>query len=146
MVMAKLNVAIVRKATVNIEVVENMDAAIEAAGLRRGAVDHGSVRMGNVQLGIVVWEHGLFERPDKMHYWAIGRSMYAGNAVIYGVDRIGDTVDLAAAHLPPIRFFRDHDAIEQAIQMGVIERPYTAVNGIELWRWPNPNSKYQRKV
>jgi hypothetical protein len=28
----------------------------------------------------------------------------------------------------------------------VIERPYTAVNGIELWRWPNPNSKYQRKV
>lgn len=64
--------------TVKIEDHRNLVMAEQALGLNPRAVDHGSFQKG---LGYVVYEFGLFDPPERQNYFAVGRSLIAGNCV-----------------------------------------------------------------
>jgi hypothetical protein len=120
-------------ASVRSFVCEHLNDALTAAGLSPGQVDFGGVAEG---LTVVVYEFGMFEPKEKCRYFSIGRQLFCGNAVLFGHDQRGETIDLPAA--PPVIFYRDFLAVEQAIGWGQIDRPQMAVNGAVLWRWPEP--------
>jgi hypothetical protein len=127
---------IVNAAESKAEIVDLPDVqdAILAAGLKRGEVDFGSVSR---HLAFIVFEYGLFTPPEEQSYFGMAGRLVAGNAVLFGVDDAGETVDLE--QLPPIRFFgRGREEAEMAIAMGVVARPQTAINGVVLWQWPDP--------
>jgi hypothetical protein len=118
--------------------VEQIDApelheALNLAGLTPHEIDHGVVTHG---IGIVVYEFGLFVPPTEQRYFAVGKGLYAGTAVLYGYDERGETVDLAI--WPPPRFFGSIDAIEQAIAADEIVRPRIAIDSTVTWEWPQP--------
>ncbi len=96
-------------------------------------VDHG-ILSKDPGVAIVVYEFGLCE-PGEHKYFAIGRSLYAGNAVLYGFDRIGHTIDVPFE--PPINWLADEAAVEAAITAGLVTRPAVAVNGVVAEEWPN---------
>ena len=100
-------------------------------GLNPGSVDHGVVHPG---VAIVVYEYFLFVPVDEQRWFAVGRQLFGGTAVLYGFDESGETVDLKEP--PPVLFFRDYVEVERAIQNGVIDRPRMAVNNQVLWQWP----------
>jgi hypothetical protein len=107
-----------------------------AAGLSPLAVDHGSL---GPELGIVVYEYGLFEPKDEMSYFALGERLYAGNAVIYA-EREGERVDVAI--VPDIRWFDSADEVMKAIEMGDIVQPAMTVGGEVVWVWPQPKPTF----
>jgi hypothetical protein len=108
-----------------------LNEAMIAAGLEPGHVDFGSV---GENISIVVFEFGLFLPREKARFFSIQRALFVGNAVLFGHDQRGETVDLPSP--PPVMFYRDHLAVEQAINWNQIDRPQIAVNGTVLWRWP----------
>jgi hypothetical protein len=116
----------------------NLNEAKIAVGLDPDQVDHGTIwhdfRYGGIS--IVVYEFGLYLPRDTDRYFAIGRSLYVGPAVLYGFDAAGETVDLVEP--PPVSFFPNADAVERAIEAGQIIRPVMAINGEVLWKWPDP--------
>jgi hypothetical protein len=124
--------AIVNVTTLTVGVIECDDliAAQIAAGLK--LVDHGVVAPG---LGIVVDEFGLYTPPDKQSYFAIFRRLYAGNGVLYGFNRHGESVDLIA--IPPVVFMPSARAVERNIEIGAVQRPQTTINGEVIWQWPD---------
>jgi hypothetical protein len=105
-----------------------------AAGLDPGAVDHGMITRS---IGYVVYEFGLFVPPAQQHYFAMGRGLIAGAAVLYGVDAWGESVNLHRSTIPDIRWFLGMNDVEAAIEAGEIIRPETAINGVVTWRWPD---------
>jgi hypothetical protein len=125
--------------TTRVEFVEaaELDAAKAAAGLHPLRVDHG-VLWRDPALGrgasIVVYEFGLYVPSQR--YFAIGRSLFGGPAVIYGFDNAGEAVDLDK--LPPVYFFRDAEEVERAIGTGQIQRPVMVINDDVIWKWPEP--------
>jgi hypothetical protein len=128
--------------TTRVEFVDaaDLNKAKIAAGLDPDRVDHGIV-WRDFQIGgtsIVVYEFGLYLPRDRARYFAIGRSLFAGPAVLYGFDAAGETVDLR--ELPAVFFFRDADEVERAIGTGQIGRPVMSMNDQILWRWPEPAS------
>jgi hypothetical protein len=126
-------IIIPKERTVKVERYENIDAAERAAGLEPMQVDFGTVGNG---IGIVTYEFGLREPPEQHAFFAIGRSLYAGNAVLYSYDELGDTVDLNVSPLQiPFRWYKDVDEIEAAIAREEIVRPHVAVNNKLLWEW-----------
>lgn len=108
-----------------------------AAGLDPGKVDHGMLTRS---IGYVVYEYGLFVPPADQHYFAIGKTLIAGSAVLYGVNAWGETVNLYRSTIPDIRWFLGANDVEAAIDAGEIVRPETAVNGVVTWRWPDARS------
>src|SRR5262245_7851839 len=126
--------------TTRVEFVDaaDLNEAKIAVGLDPLRVDHGVLwrEPGAGGASIVVYEFGLFVPRERQRYFAIGRSLYAGAAVVYGFDAAGETVDLA--ELPPVFFFRDADEVERAIETRQIGRPETAINNVVYWRWPEP--------
>ena len=101
-------------------------------------VDHGIVAPphalpSGVGISIVVDGFGLFKPADQQRYFAIGRQLYGGNAVLYGFDDAGETVDLREV---PVVVFMTASGVEDAIGRGQIDRPICAVNDEEFWRWP----------
>jgi len=100
----------------------SFEYALKEAGLTPGKVDHGTVMPG---LSIVVDEHSLFAPPDRQHYFAIDRRLYAGNALLYGSDKAGKTCDIDLDHCRKwyCRWFDNADAVEAAIAAGEIDRP-----------------------
>ena len=108
--------------------------AQQLAGL--GKVDHGVVAPG---IGIVVDEFGLFTPPDKQSYFAINGRLYAGNAVLYGFDKKGESVDLS--QVPAVLFMPSARAVERNIELGTVLRPEISVNGVVTWRWPDPRTR-----
>jgi hypothetical protein len=105
------------------------------AGLDPGHVDHGTVRDG---LAIVVHEFSLLEPPETQSYFSIGDRLYAGCAVIYAYDGAGETIDAHLAYLPSdLTWYADAETAKLAIDHGLVEAPRIALNGVELWRWPN---------
>ncbi len=96
-------------------------------------VDHGTASPGT---GIIVSEFGLFEPVDKQHYFAIGNTLYGGNAVLYRYDKGGATVDMGP--IPTITFFYGTEPIEAAIKSGEIRRPQIKCDGTVIWSWPDP--------
>jgi hypothetical protein len=111
---------------------KDLKTAEGIAGLDK--VDHGVVKRG---VGIVVYEFGLFEPPATQYYFAIDRRLYAGNAVLYGFDEAGETIDMTDTTCKPVWFDRVAQILF-AIRMKAIDRPMLSVNGDVLWKWPDP--------
>jgi len=114
------------------------DAKI-AAGLNPREVDHGTVAR---RLSIVVYEFSLFVPPEEQFYFSLGDQLFAGSAVIYQTNSIGETVNfdktiLTATFPNPgwLRWYRSVNEIEAAISGGTLRRPQTAVNDTVLWSW-----------
>lgn len=106
-----------------------------------GGVDHGVVIPahavpGRLGVAIVVDQFSLYVPPEHQRYFVIGRHLYAGNAVLYGFNEEGMTVDLP---MMPVVVFITRSGIEEAIQAGQIDRPMMAINDVKLWEWPNPS-------
>jgi hypothetical protein len=113
---------------------QGLDEAKILADLDPDHVDHGVILQG---VGIVVAEFGLFEPKEEQSYFALEGRLYAGNAVLYGYD-VSTGVDKDMTHMPPAIFFKDYEAVETAIDAGLVQRPEMAINGEVIWRWPEP--------
>lgn len=133
--------AIVQPSKRTVSPIEAADliAAFRSASLTPHAVDFGTVDLDR-RVAIVVGEFGMFVPPAAQSYFSINQRLYAGNAVLFGFDGAGITVDLpcGAGDLPPITWLADGDAVEFAIAAGTLKRPRIAVGERELWRWPGP--------
>lgn len=104
-------------------------------------VDHGLIAPpretpSGVGIMIVVDEFGLFKPKHQQRYFAIGRQLFGGNAVLYGFNEIGESVDLVEM---PVVLFMSLTGVEDAIARGQIDRPSSAVNGDQYWAWPEPS-------
>jgi hypothetical protein len=130
--------AIVEPAQTHWEVVEAPALHSVCAHLGLDKPDHnvlippGHMPSG-VGIAIVVDDFGMFVPPEQQRYFIIGRTLFAGNAVMYGFDQQGDTIDLQ--EVPQIIFI-SRTGIEGAISAGQIDRPTTRVNGQIVWQWP----------
>jgi hypothetical protein len=112
------------------------DGAKEVAELDLN-VDHGSLGSG---IGIIVKDFGLCE--PQPHYFAIGKQLFAGNAVIYQYNiHDGETTDILERNCDIIRdqttFYNGFQEVETAIENGLITRPYIAINNEILSIWEN---------
>lgn len=104
-----------------------------------GGVDHAVVlpwHAGPKRIGvaIVVDQFSLYVPPEHQRYFTIGRRLYAGNAILYGYNEEGMTVDLP---LMPVVVFITRAGIEAAIRAGSIDRPTMTANDEKIWEWPN---------
>jgi hypothetical protein len=120
---------------------KDVNDAFPRAGLSSGQVDHGTVahdRVTGWSVNIVVSEFSLFGDPEESYYFSIGRHLYAGGAVLYGSDDLGETISMLVH--PPVIFYRDHVEVERAILTGQITRPATSMTGSDgktetFWEW-----------
>jgi hypothetical protein len=115
----------------------DLDTALRAADLHGRGVDHGMLMLGVHRIGIIVYEYSLFVPAAEQSYFAIHGRLYAGNAVLYGVADSGDTADLP--FMPEVFFMPNQYAVERSISLGLITRPYMAVNNEITWQWPQPH-------
>lgn len=109
---------------------EDYKAALLAVGLKPMEVDFGNV---TARHSVIVYEYGLKQPISETKYFAIGRQLFAGNAVLFFSDDMGETVDWHP--LPrdlPIRFVNDP---ELEIKIGTLVRPAMRVNGEVVWEW-----------
>jgi hypothetical protein len=111
---------------------KDMDQALVHVGLKRLEIDHGTVMPG---IAIVVHELSLFKRPQS--YFAIRHRLYGGNALLYGFEPKGATIDLAPL-TETVGWLPDQETAEIAISLGQVERPQMAVGNDVLWSWPKP--------
>jgi hypothetical protein len=121
---------------------DSLQDAERAAGLVPGEVDHGMLTRS---IGYVVYEFGLFVPAAEQSYFAIGRSLIAGPAVLYGVDAWGESVNLMRSTIPDIRWFLGANDVEAAIEAGEIIRPQMAVNDEVMWRWPQAAPAWMKR-
>lgn len=120
----------------------DLDAALRLAGLQPGKVDHGVVAYDPetlVRLGIVVFEFSLFVPAREQKYFAIGKQMFGGNAVLYAEDSEGHLLNLD--NPPLVQWLPGKDAIERNIELGLIDRPEVRVNNKVTWQWPQKETK-----
>lgn len=116
-----------------------IEDALRAADLSEGKVDHGTLFQDEVVgagIGIWVGEDSLFKERAQ-DYYAIGPRLFGGNAVLYQFDSKRETVDYEVP-VPPIHWFKDINAVNRAIKMGVIVRPTLSIMGKIMWKWPLP--------
>lgn len=100
-------------------------------------VDHGMIASpssmpSGVGISIVVDGFSLFKPASGQRYFAIGRTLYGGNALLYGFDEAGETVDLEEV---PLVVFMTAAGVEDAIRRGQIDRPSSSINGKRFWEW-----------
>jgi hypothetical protein len=110
--------------------------AKKKAGLN--GVDFG---MLTPSVSVVVYEYGMFDPPEEQSYFAMGGRLFAGTAVLLGVDKHGEDRDLSGLELPPVIWFDNTEEIEAAIARGEVVRPHMAVNNEVFWKWPEPREK-----
>lgn len=120
--------------------IETVDAkelhdAERGAGLNPDSVDHGVLAPG---LAYVVYEFGHFVPAAEQSYFSINRTLISGAAVLYGIDEAGETIDIMKSGIPDVRFYLGANDVEAAIERNEIRRPQMAVNGQQIWAWPNP--------
>ena len=77
-----------REKVVNIVDVPDTDDAKALAGLPPDQTDIGTLYLG---LAYVCHESAMFTHPQ--FYFSIGRTLMAGNVVLYAFDTVGRTVD-----------------------------------------------------
>ena len=111
---------------------KELQSALIRAGLNPLSVDFGVVRPG---LGIVVAEFGMYDPPDKQCYFALGRAMFAGNAVLYGFNESGETIDADMTGMP-LTWLPTREDCELAFASGAVVRPAIKVNDVVIWAWP----------
>lgn len=139
--------AIIEPAKVSWEMVDAKEPRDLYPQLGLGDVDHGTLVMprdlpSGVGIAIVVDGFGLFQPPDKQRYFAIGRKLFAGNAVLYGFDEGGETVDLQEM---PVVVFLSPSGIEGAIALDQIDRPACTANGDKFWEWPGESPAWMKR-
>jgi hypothetical protein len=125
-------------------VVEYIDAdmleqVLTKAGLASGSIDFATIQHPTdaaYGIEIAVYEYGLYADPSAQEYFSIGRALFAGNAVLFGFDEAGNTVDIPLHPLFP-QWYRDGHDVEAAIRAGKIDRPVFVVNGVIMWQWPD---------
>lgn len=94
-------------------------------------VDHGVVQRG---VGIVVYEYGLLQGDGP--YFSISGQLFSGDAILYGYDKRGDSVDMPNGWLPPLlAFYARKEEVEAAISWGLVHRPRATINGKTTWEW-----------
>jgi hypothetical protein len=128
----------IEPAATRITEVEADDPNQLRARLGLEAIDHAVVMnpvTTGIGIGIMVIQFGLFVPPDQQRYFAINRSLYGGNAILYGFNEAGVTIDLQM--IPPI-VFMSLKGVEEAIASGALNRPFMAVNDLKIWEWPGP--------
>jgi hypothetical protein len=105
-------------------------------GLHSGNVDHGVVYQTTERgVGLFVYEYGLCEGNGP--YFELYGNLYSGDAVLYGFDHAGETIDMREDEdfiIKP-QWLADKVEVELAIAAGVVERPETRVNGAVIWSW-----------
>jgi hypothetical protein len=123
----------------SIAVVDAPDVRDAAPELFARGVDFGAIYIRGYGtdrgdgISIVVYEYGLLEEFDGP-YFALGRSLYAGEAVLYRFDGHGVTVDIGDYRPKPL-WLKTREDVELAIAAGMVDRPVTAVNGAVVWQW-----------
>jgi hypothetical protein len=122
---------------------EDLHNAFFLVGLKWNQVDHGCLqRFGENVVGYAVYEFGLHEPPEEQRYFALGRALIAGKAVLYQ-EKCDVACDLEV--MPErVRWFGSVLEIEAAIAADEIVRPLMAAGGEVLWRWPEP-APFQRR-
>ena len=117
--------------------VDDVWDAFLRAGLKRGRIDFGIVsRCNGKSVNIVVGEDGLINPHFDGKYFSLSGQLYAGPAVLFLANEVGDTVSFPEPSIkPPVTFYRDAAAVERAIKAGEINRPQTSINGIVIWEW-----------
>jgi hypothetical protein len=68
----------------------------------------------------------------------IGRRLFAGNALLFAYEALGNTIDFEQIDNIGVTFFGGAAAVERAIAAGIIDRPTFSVNGETVWQWPQP--------
>src|SRR5262245_37661642 len=131
---SKMKFLIIKAKEQKVEFVDlpNFDAALKATGLEKGRIDFGTL---TPNIHIVVYEFGLLEPPADHSFVAIGRQVLAGNVLMFGSDDEGDTADIPLEKPPAISFFPNSKAVEKSIQLGLVDRPQSTVNGVVTWQW-----------
>jgi len=120
---------------------KSLFAAERAIGLEPNKIDFAIVsRDRDRGIGIIVFEYGLFVPPHQQAYFAIEQRLYAGNALLYAFNQVGETIDFEPP-LPFIDFFNGALDVEQAIHDGRIVRPQMLLNGKVIWSWPAERPK-----
>jgi hypothetical protein len=122
-----------------IAIIEADDAFAAAPDLHRKGVDFGVYNgklPGGDGISYYVFEYGLY--ADDLPYFVLDRRLYAGDALFFRYDQTGETVDIGDWMPPPPLWLRDKAAVERAIAHGRVERPVSAINGVVIWSWPNP--------
>lgn len=121
----------------------DLSAALAAVGLHIGEVDFGSLMPDH---SIVVYEFGLFEPPAQQHYFALGKNLYAGNAVVFA-EVEGESGDVSKECWNLLRsnlhWFGGMQEVEKAIDQEQIIQPSIKVNGEVVWVWPQPRPSYR---
>jgi hypothetical protein len=99
-------------------------------------VDHGVVHQNRERgIGIIVYEYGLCEGEGP--YFELMGVLYSGDAVLYGFDAPGDTIDMRPDEdslITPL-WLADKGEVELAIVAGLVARPQSSVNGAVIWEW-----------
>ena len=114
---------------------KDIETAMTVAGLDK--VDHAVLApAAPLGLAIMVHEFGLFTPVDEQAYFSIGGRLFAGNAVLYGFDKMGETVNIPGT--PRVVFLPNIKAVERNIDLGLVQRPKISINGVVMWRWPDP--------
>lgn len=137
---------LIEPAKPKVEIIDaaEMAKACARAGLESTKVDHGVVsRTKQRGISIVVYEFGLFVPVQKQYYFAIGKHLYAGNAILYAFNYEGATIDFLPP-IPMLAFFENALAVEDAIHRHTVDRPQMLLNGELIWSWPaEPPSEFR---
>lgn len=97
---------------------------------------------------IIVYEYGLVEKHHRF-FFALGRNLYQGNALLYRYDDEGETKTCTEEDLelirPHLRWLIGRDWVEAAILNGQVSRPEQSVTTLNkdgsvaqktvTWRW-----------
>src|SRR5215831_669833 len=132
-------VLIIRAAERKIEpfVVDEVHEAYATAGLPTGKLEHSIVRRPNGDapgIGIFVDKSALTVHQEKQSYFVLADKLYGGNAVLYGFDETGQTVDAPSM---VVRWYSDQYEVEQALRRGEVQRPVIKNESNDVvWRWP----------
>lgn len=124
--------------------VKDFDTLHEAqkdVGLLPHEVDHGIL---SDTLGIVVGEFSLFD--ERKHFFALGRKLLAGSAVIYQFDDEGRTVDFTLDEFvtKKLKWYEDQHGAEIGILGFDIDRPTMSINGEIYWQWPGDKPDWMK--
>lgn len=114
-----------------VKIVEAKEWQDVSPNLKRTEVDFGTVMPG---VSIIVYEYGLLEGSGP--YFALMGQLYSGDAVLYGYDEAGETIDMP--DIPQLfapEWLADKIEVELAIMAGIVERPVSTVNGAVFWQW-----------